>query len=431
MVEAEQFDVVVIGAGVAGLSAARDLARAGVNLRVLEARDRVGGRIWTVHDGANGLPAELGAEFVHGQPKVTFEVIEEAGLSCFEYDGDEWFSEEGRLERRGDIDERRENVFEKIPKHGPDQSFLEFLNSRKVDEGLRKHLLAYVQGFEAAHPERISAQSLREEHEEMGRTGAAMRSFHIREGYDALVRAIAGELEGRIELNSPVRRLSWRSGEVECECDGKSYRARSAVVTLPLSLLQQETVTFDPPLTEKRGALRLMEMGPVIRVVLRFRERFWERLTHDGRSMREISFLFSDAEVFPVWWTPHPDKSPMMTGWSAGPQAEMFTGKPAEFVFTTAISTLARLLKMDVAELSGLVAARYFHDWQADEYSRGAYSYALVGGAEAAQELAKPLADTLFFAGEATDTNGDIGTVHGAIATGNRAAKEWLRTVRH
>ena len=226
-------------------------------------------------------------------------------------------------------------------------------------------------------------------------------------------------------MNSPVRRVNWSPGEVECECEGgRKFQAKKLIVTLPLPLLQKGAVEFVPALEEKRRALSLLAMGSVIRVVFCFRERFWEGLSYEGKSMREMGFLFSDAEAFPVWWTPHPHKSPMLTGWMAGPKAEEFRGKTKEFVFEKALRTLAEVLKISGSELSGLVMEKHFYDWQEDPYSQGAYSYALVGGAEAPNELGRPMQGTLFFAGEATNGDGDHGTVHGAIATGRRAASE-------
>ena len=425
-------DVLVIGAGAAGLAAARDLVDAGVSVRVLEARGRVGGRIYSVGErGGKELPVELGAEFVHGKQREIFDIVEGAGLPYFEYDGESWCSDDGKLKVCPNIEERQEEIFKRIPKRGADQSFLEFLNTQKVDEDLRKHVLNYVEGFEAAHADRISAKSLRQEHEEMDRSGGAMEAFHVSWGYDTLLAVLAQQLMDRIQLNSPVRRVNWAPGAVECECDdGRTFRAKALVVTLPLSILQEGVVEFVPALDEKSEAMSLLAMGSVIRVVLRFTERFWERLTHDGRSMKELGFLFSDREHFPVWWTPYPDRSPMMTGWMAGPKAEAFRGKTKDFVMEKALSALSEVLKISRHELEALVTEKHFHDWQADPYSKGAYSYALVGGAEAARELACPLKGTLFFAGEATNGDGDNGTVHGAMATGRRAAREVMECLR-
>jgi monoamine oxidase len=168
----------------------------------------------------------------------------------------------------------------------------------------------------------------------------------------------------------------------------------------------------------------------VIRVVLRFRERFWESIegeTKNGkRSLSEMSFLHSDDPVFPTWWTTMPRQTSILTAWSAGPHCAALAGQDQVTIVSRALDGLARLMHMDRGELDRLLEAHYLHDWQADHFARGAYSWAKVGGTDASAELARPLDFTLFFAGEATDSNGHNGTVHGALESGYRAAQEVL-----
>jgi monoamine oxidase len=228
--------------------------------------------------------------------------------------------------------------------------------------------------------------------------------------------------------------VRWGQQSVEFECEHKVLRAQRAVITLPLTVLQKGTVAFDPLLESKARALSLLTIGPVIRMTLRFRERFWENLQVQvgghKRSMRDLSFLFSNGDVFPTWWTRMPERAPVMVGWSAGPHAEPLVFKDDEYIFEQATASLADKLRIDVKEIRELVSAHYLHDWQADPFTGGAYSYALVGGDEAFAELGKPLENTLFFAGEATNADGFNGTVHGALATGKRVAREILESVK-
>lgn len=118
----------------------------------------------------------------------------------------------------------------------------------------------------------------------------------------------------------------------------------------------------------------------------------------------------------------------MLTGWSAGPRVKGLVFREKEHVFDEATKTLAKLLYMDVKELRSLVYRAHIHDWQADVFSLGAYSYAKVGGLNAAKELASSLEGTVFFAGEATNFDGYNGTVHGAMASGRRAAREVMQS---
>jgi monoamine oxidase len=218
-----------------------------------------------------------------------------------------------------------------------------------------------------------------------------------------------------------------------------SLTARRALVTLPLAVLQTApgelgAIEFVPALPpQKFGAMKKLEMGKVIRIVLRFRERFWENISplkSKSKTLSEMSFVFSHGDWFPTWWTRMPEKLPIITGWAPFRSAERLSGKSREFVIERSLETLKRLLGTAIEDLQQGLEAAYFHDWQSDPFSRGAYSYAKVGADGAQEELGRPLENTLFFAGEATDVSGHNGTVHGAVASGRRAAKEIMQIAR-
>jgi monoamine oxidase len=304
----------------------------------------------------------------------------------------------------------------------------------------RKHVCAYIEGFEAAYPDRVSAQALARENQASDEI-EGYRSFRILDGYRALLSPLAPgkSFDFPIRLNTVVRQIRWSRDSVDItgrDASGEVHvYARKAIVTLPVAVLQAKpgetgAVTFVPELKSKQDALNHLEMGPVIRVVLRFRERFWERIEADSksgnRSLSQMSFLHSDDPAFPTWWTTMPRETPILTAWSAGPHCSTLAFQDHDTIVSRALDSLARLMHVDRAELDRLLEAHYLHDWQADPFSRGAYSWAKVGGVGAAAELARPLDFTLFFAGEATDSNGHNGTVHGALESGYRAAQEVL-----
>jgi monoamine oxidase len=308
-------------------------------------------------------------------------------------------------------------------------SFLEFLSREPADPTARRRALAYIEGFEAADPARISVHALVREHEALEEIDGEC-AFRLTAGYHQLIEGLARGANGAIEMNARVRSVMWRRGKVDFECDCKVFRGSRAVITLPLGVLQAGSVVFNPAIESKARALSLLAAGPVIRVAIRFRERFWERIRVKGKSLGNLSFLFSDHKLFPTWWSSMPVKSSLLVGWSAGPHADSLISRGKEFVFEQATESLARKLHMNANELREHVASYHFHNWQRDPFSLGAYSYALVGGSEAFNDLAQPLEETLFFAGEATNGEGHNGTVHGAIATGYRAAREVLDSLR-
>jgi len=194
-------------------------------------------------------------------------------------------------------------------------------------------------------------------------------------------------------------------------------------------------VQFDPPLGAKRASLGSIEVGAACRVVLRFTRRVWTEpalVPNAKGDMRDLSFLFTrvPGRTFPVFWTAAPTEAPLIVAWAGGPDAERLAGVRADELTRRAVDTLAELFGTPREPLASELRSAHVHDWLLDPFSRGAYSYVGVGGDGACGALAAPVEDALFFAGEATDVVGDIGTVHGALATGVRAAREVIAVSR-
>jgi monoamine oxidase len=163
-------------------------------------------------------------------------------------------------------------------------------------------------------------------------------------------------------------------------------------------------------------------MGHVVKVALCFGTAFWE-----DRGLTKLAFIHARGEKFPTWWTTRPIAAPILVGWAGGPPAAYLASKGTDLIIGAAIQSLASALKSSTRSLEHRLQAYLVADWQADPFSLGAYSYVPVGGITAPMALARPIVDTLFFAGEATNSDGNSGTMHGAIATGYRAAEELLR----
>ncbi len=423
--------MIVIGAGIAGVAATQRLAGAGMNVLLLEARERLGGRIFTQHH--NGYPVELGAEFMHGRPPEIVNIAKTAGLKLSENSGAFRSKIGGRWEDSENLMTEVDELFDKIPDRGPDQAFSAYLKTTRYSAEAKQQATRFVEGFHAADPERVGVHWLvKATQAEESVDGD--RSFRMQDGYSKLVDALTNGIhdndidnaQARVLLNTRVITAQWRPGDVVLETSQGEFRAPRAIITLPLGVLQAGSVAFSPPLEAKKQALELLSMGPVIRVSLCFREKFWE----SDPQMRDLSFLFTDNEHFPTWWTTHPLPYPVLTGWAAGRYALPLKGKSQAQVTAIAVATLAQILEKSESDLKTRLTAGFTHDWQADEFARGAYSYGNVGGANAGQLLAEPLDNTLFFAGEATNTEGHNGTVNGAINSGIRAAKEITASFR-
>ena len=440
-------DVVVIGAGAAGLSTARALHEHGVDVVVLEARERIGGRVFTHRDRATPIPIELGAEFIHGSAPELNEILREAGLASCDISGRRWHAVGDGFRPADDFWDRLDRVMRRLDrKRRPDRSFQEFLDTKPGGRRLsraRPLALQYVQGFHAADPTRISERALAEG----GSPGNDVRERRIGrvlDGYDRVVEWIAAPLGDRVRTSAIVTRIRWAPGNVAIEArhaDGRtrpSVNAKAAVVTVPAGVLRAPAgeagaIEFEPDLRQKRDSLDHIAMGSVVRVVLRLSERFWASEWYAKQIGTEeldtLSFLHTGDEQFPIWWTAYPVCAPVLVGWHGGPGAFELSRLASEEIEDAAIASLARQFKLPQRRLRAMVEAAWMHDWTHDPFARGAYSYQTVGGDHAPATLARPLRGTLFFAGEAADPEGRTGTVNGAIASGRRAAQEVTRSL--
>ena len=426
-------DVIVIGAGAAGLAAARSLAGRSLRVIVLEARDRAGGRVWSRPSARATAVAELGAEFIHGPAPQTMALLREAGTGAVDTGGESWTCSEGGDLRRIDRDFiSAAGIFEEAREHG-DESVDQFLRRFEDNDATRETAeaaRAFVEGFEAADPAIASARAIADE----WCSGVDFATARPLGGYRPMfehLRNVCAAAGVRSCLSTVVRRISWRRGSIAVDvqsssAESRTIRARAAIVTLPVGVLRhsgdETEVVFDPDLPAvKRHALSSIEMGHVVKVALWFRTAFWERV-RDGR-YRNSGFFRCAEQPFPTYWTQFPLRSELIVAWVGGPKATALSGASEADLIDRALDGFGALFgepALAREEFEGGV----MHDWNHDPFARGAYSYVAVGGGDARATLAAPVDDTLFFAGEATSTDGQGGTVNGALESGERAARE-------
>jgi monoamine oxidase len=424
-------DVIVIGAGAAGLATAAHLAQRSLTVVVLEARDRVGGRVlWT--DGSGGRESvELGAEFIHGRAPETMALLSKAGVSAVALDRDSWTCRDDGVLTLDEADFRAAtDIFAGARDLKADESVDRYLRRFERDPSLAEKVVlarAFVEGFEAADPSVASVVAIADE---LG-SGVDYATHRPAGGY----RPLFAELNEAcvkagvaIELSAVVTEIRWRRGDVTIDAtigsERRTLRAKAVVVTVPVGVLKgsSDTMRFDPALpADKRSALDNIDMGHVVKVVLRFRSPFWERI--DKRRYDGAGFFRCPKGRFPAYWTQRPLAGDSVVAWAGGTDASALNGLGQ-----------SELIEIALDEFSGLFghprAAReefldgVMHDWSSDPFAWGAYSYVVVDGHGARATLGAPVDDTLFFAGEATSTDGQGGTVNGAISTGGRAARE-------
>jgi monoamine oxidase len=279
-------------------------------------------------------------------------------------------------------------------------------------------------GFDAAYPERASAHALRRAEYAAEQMSMDTQS-HIAEGYSALVEHFVTDIRaacGKLLLNTSARRIRWEKGKVEVLAERnrrkETFEADIAVITLPMAVMKTNRMKFQPSLPEKMEAINGLEMGNVVRLVFHFKEKCW----------KDFGFIHAFNEAIPTWWSDQ--RGPIITGWTGGPQADALLKLSRKKLEATALEILGKIIfgGASASALRQKLMAIHYHNWAADKEIRGAYSYIPVNGLDLPKVLATPVADTLFFAGEATVMDAQVGTVFGALESGLRAAKEVLKS---
>jgi monoamine oxidase len=423
-------DVIIVGAGASGLAAARALRERGVRVEILEARDRIGGRILTHRDPRAPAPIELGAEFLHGSAPETMAIVREAGLIAVDIPETRWERRGRRRFQSKDIWRRLEHIMGRMSAtREPDRSFHEFLatapGGRKFARD-RAFAREYVEGFHAADPLRISERALAKGGTPHG-DPAEQRMGRLADGYDHVPGWLARKPHDSVRLRTVVTRIEWDPGAVHVSTSKGSFAGKALIITLPVGVLQARpgdagAVSIDPALPRHEEALSLLSSGPVTRIVMLFREEFWGK----GK-LAQMSFLQGADPDVSVFWTLAPQRAPMLVAWAGGRRGAALALLSVEERRDRAIAAAARQFGIPRTTLARLLVDYWTHDWESDPFSRGAYSYPMVGGSKAGEMLTRPARGTIYFAGEATVPEADSGTVHGAIRSGHRAATQVAR----
>jgi monoamine oxidase len=335
-------------------------------------------------------------------------------------------SENSRLTSGGDFFPRVMKLLDSLRDSGADRTIAEFLatDGQAFDEETRRSAAEYISGFHAADPARASEWAIARS-TKTGEREQSEDAFRLVRGYSQVVDALAASLpqNAQVQLHKQVTDIAWRKHHVTVRCaDGSTYSAAAVIITVPLPIWDR--ITFTPELPEKRAALEKLAMGPVLRISLAFAKPWWTELQH-GKA-KDLAFLFSHHKLMPTWWRGLKIEPAVLTGWSAAHRAAELSQLSPDAVCSAALTALADNFALSRREIEPLLRGYWTHNWQTDPHIRGGYSYALKGGAAAPRELGRPVDSTIFVAGEATDFTGDNGTVHAAINSGRRAARELL-----
>jgi monoamine oxidase len=423
----ERNSVIIIGAGAAGLMAARALAKAGKQVEVLEARNRCGGRIHTLNNEQSFKHVELGAEFIHGDLPVTLQLLNEANISYYPSGGEMWQFRNGKFITDDDSFLDWGELMQKLSDLQEDCTIYEFLQREFAgDENreLRNSVERFASGYDTADPKKGSVFALRNEWEHE----ADNAQHRVSGGYAAMIDYLAEDIKangGSIHLNTPVSHINWEPDNVVVEAvDGTQFDAAKVLIALPLGILQANTVSFHPQISEYSKALHEIGFGAIIKVLFEFKEPFWEddySAGLVGKSMKDMGFIISDQPI-PTWWTQEPLSTPVLTGWLGGPPAFAMKDMSTEELHELSLQSVAAIFSREVGWLTDNLVAYSIQNWTNEPYTLGSYAYDMVGSRNARKLLAVPIKDTIYLAGEYLYEGAAMGTVEAALTSGQAAA---------
>lgn len=419
------YHTIIIGAGAAGLAAGRRLHDAGRAILILEARDRIGGRIWTDEHFA-AFPIDLGAEFIHGEKAVTHELVRAAGLHTLaapRYPNLRWATA-GPARAQKDWSAAEQALISQlfaalhalptfaVPYTQQDRSLADHLRQQGFDGAALAVADVLLAQTCCATLETLSCADLIREQQV---DHAGYEEAHIGEGYSALLRWYSRDLP--VRLRTPVQRVHWHRQGVTVVADQTSFTAERCLITVPVSLLQAGMIDFDPPLSvTKQQAIQALRLEPATKLIYRFREPLWDD---------ELVFM-AHTGVVARWWTPGYGRpaANVISAFVTAERARQIDQLPEAAALALGLAELSQLL--GILQLAQHCDAARRVAWAHDPYARGGYAHVPPGAAQARLALATPEGDRLFFAGEATAHDTNPQTVHGAIESGWRAAQECL-----
>jgi monoamine oxidase len=416
--------IIVVGGGAAGLMAAAELLKQGNRVTILEANDRLGGRIHTIRNASFKRPVEAGCEFVHGDLPLTVELLKAANIEYKPVRGTMTrVGNDGEWKTQDDFTVGWKELMEQMNEVTNDVTVDEFLRRNFSDDKykqLRTSVLRFAEGFDLADTSKASVLALREEWME-----EEEEQYRVPGGNDQLIRYLekkCREANGAIHASAMVTSINWKRNEVTILAqNGQTYHGNKVIVTVPLGVLQADTpsINFQPAINDYLNASKKIGFGSVVKVLLQFKESFWEQ------RKKNIGFLFANAPI-PTWWTQLPSDFPLLTGWAGGPQAWMLETRDDGTIQQLALQSLSIIFQRSVDDLEDLLTAYEIVNWRNDPFTRGGYSYCTVESVKAQELFSKPLQDTIYFAGEAFYNGPSPGTVEAALASAANVVEKIL-----
>jgi len=407
-------DIIIIGAGAAGLMAATELLQAGYHVCLLEATSVAGGRIATIQEIGFTGPVETGAEFIHGNLPLTLTLLEKAGISYTPVTGKMITIQQGDWQTDQAHDSHWQLFMRRLGKLNHDMTLATFLEENFSDEkyrDLRNAVQHFAEGFDLADTTKASAlAALREwAHEQE-------TQYRIPGGYSQLVNYLLQQCrrqQATIHFNCAVTSVHYdNEGVTIATAGGITFKGAAVIITVSAGVLQSDMISFTPSLDPSWSqAIQQLGFGSVIKILLQFEAPFWKTKNPDA------GFLLSN-ETIPTWWTQLPIENNLLTGWLGGPAAMAIPGNSDAEILKASLQSLAGIFTMDALQLRRQLLHYKICNWHQHHFAKGGYSFVTVDSVAAKKILAHPAGGVVYFAGEAFYRGESQGTVEAALQSG-------------
>ncbi|MEP6466598.1 MAG: NAD(P)/FAD-dependent oxidoreductase [Parafilimonas sp.] len=421
--------IIIVGGGAAGLMAAWELSKHKNHVIILEAKDRLGGRIYTINEADFSEPIEAGAEFIHGDLPLTLSLLKQAGIIYHAIEEKMFNVEKGKFKIQKNNDPHWNKLLQKMHELNEDMTLADFLNNYFSDdkyEALRESVKGFAGGFDLADVSSASVKSLyREWSEKME------NQYRIDGGYKKLVVYLETECKKNgvvIHTNCCVKKISWQKNEVNINtmCS-RFFKSNKVIVAVPISVLQakdnsENYLEFAPAIPEHISAAKNIGFGIVIKVVFELTEIFW------NKEKNNAGFILT-REKMSTWWTQLPLQNKILTGWIGGEKASLLKDITDNEILELAIQSLANAFALTEECIKSKLKASCIYNWYKEPGINGGYSYNTTKSVEAKKILGKPVNDTIFFSGEALFQGSPLGTVEAALQSGKKTSAEVLETL--
>lgn len=414
--------VIVIGAGISGLHAAKFLRLHGCDVTHLEASNRIGGRIHTINDFSDS-PIELGAEAIHGKRNILFDLATAKGFELRTSDKEDYYRLYNQTRRESDIGDNPNLsfLFQIIDSFGSysgmDNSVASYLERIGLDPFIKNIAEALVGNEYGTNNERLSIRGIAVDDAQW--TTGNDDYFFTQNSYGEFINTVYQDEISKVIMNKAVTKINYENSVLIETADGEIYTADRVLITVPISILKSGMIDFAPPLPDsKNQALESMEMDTGMKIIMKFGEKFWPD---------DLSSLIGGS-IIPEYWitgVARNSNANLLTAFVMGEKAEQLAAMGNDAV-NAVTAELNQYFATQAA--SGSLQQFIIKNWMDEPFIKGAYSYIKAGQVNQRKEYAAPISAKCFFGGEAANYTGHPATVHGALESGFDQAKLILET---